>query len=95
MGQKNEKVEKHCHTSQMKSVFTQCRSKNFKHYPKRRWLVIGWVLWHINRCRLFNAKSIFMKIVLFQTIQFSISMQLKCEKQFYFKIFSLVKQFYS
>ena len=23
------------------------------------WL-IGWVLWHINPCRLFNAKSIFM-----------------------------------
>ena len=23
------------------------------------WLV-GWVLWHINLCRLFNAKSIFM-----------------------------------
>ena len=27
------------------------------------------VLWHINLCKLFNAKSIFMKIVLFQTIQ--------------------------
>ena len=38
-----------------------------------------WVLWHINICRLFNAKSIFMKIVLFQTIQFSISTQFKCE----------------
>ena len=36
------------------------------------WLV-GWVLWHINLCRLFNAKSIIMKIVLFQTIQFRIS----------------------
>ena len=23
------------------------------------WLV-GWVLWHINLCKLFNAKSIFM-----------------------------------
>ena len=32
-----------------------------------RWLV----LWHINLCRLFKAKSIFMRIVLFQTIQFS------------------------
>ena len=32
-----------------------------------KWLV-GWVLWHINLCRLFNAKSIFMKIELFQTI---------------------------
>ena len=36
-------------------------------------------LWHINLCRLFNAKSIFMKIVLFQTIQFSISTQFKCK----------------
>ena len=25
------------------------------------WLV-GWVLWHINHCRLFNAKSIFIHI---------------------------------
>ena len=25
------------------------------------WLV-GWVLWHINPCRLFNAKSIFIQI---------------------------------
>ena len=33
------------------------------------------VLWHIKLCRLFNVKFIFMKIVLFQTIQFSISMQ--------------------
>ena len=41
--------------------------------------LVGWlVLWHINLCRLFNAKSIFMKIVLFQTIQFRISMQFKC-----------------
>ena len=57
------------------------------------WSVI-WVLWHINLCRLSNAKSIFMKVVLFQTIQFRISMQFKCkyncEKHFYFKLFSLV-----
>ena len=37
----------------------------------------GWLFfvffWHINLCRLFNAKFIFMQIVLFQTIQFSIS----------------------
>ena len=31
-----------------------------------------------------NAKSVFMKIVLFQTIQFSISTQFKREKIFYF-----------
>ena len=26
------------------------------------WLLVVWVLWHINLCRLFNAKSIFIKI---------------------------------
>ena len=57
--------------------------------------LVFWVLWHINLCRLPNAKSIFMKIVLFQTIQFNISTQFKCEKHFYFKLYSLVKQFYS
>ena len=31
--------------------------------------------------------------VLFQTIQFSISTQFICQKHFYFKLFSLVKQF--
>ena len=31
---------------------------------------------------LFNAKSTFMKIVLFQTIQFSINTQFKCKNQF-------------
>ena len=41
--------------------------------------LVVWVLWHINLCKLFNAKSIFMKIVLFQTIQFSISTQFKCK----------------
>ena len=42
------------------------------------WLV-GWILWHTNLWRLFNAKSIFMKLVLFQTIQFRISTQFKCK----------------
>ena len=41
------------------------------------WLLVGWFLWHINLCMLFNAKSNFMKIVLFQTIQFNISTQFK------------------
>ena len=43
-------------------------------------LPLGWLvgfLWHINFCRLFNAKSIFMKIVLFQTIQFRMNTQFK------------------
>ena len=42
------------------------------------WLV-GWVLWQINLSWLFSAKSSFMKIVLFQIIQFSISTQFKCK----------------
>ena len=57
------------------------------------WLFL-WVLRYINLCRLLNAKSIFMKRDLFQTIQFSISTQFECEKHFYFNLFSLVKQFY-
>ena len=37
---------------------------------------IGFLLWHINHCRLSHAKSIFIHItVLFRTIQFSISIQ--------------------
>ena len=38
-----------------------------------------WVLWYINLCQLFNVKSIFMKIVLFQIIHFRISTQFKCK----------------
>ena len=34
-----------------------------------------------------------MKIVLFQTIQFSMTTQFNCQKYFYFKLFSLLKQF--
>ena len=30
-------------------------------YTTVGWLV-GWFLWHINLCRLFNAKSIFMQV---------------------------------
>ena len=55
--------------------------------------MFGWVLWHIIHCRLFNAKSIFMKIVLFQTIQFSMSTQFNCQKHSLFKLFNLFKQF--
>ena len=53
----------------------------------------GWVLWQSNLCGLFNAKSIFMQIVLFKTINFSMSTQFNCQKYFYFKLFSLFKQF--
>ena len=38
--------------------------------------LFGLVSWHINHCRLFNAKSI-SYIKQFQTIQFSISTQFK------------------
>ena len=41
--------------------------------------LVDWVLWDNNLCRLYNVKSIFMKIVLFQTIQFRISTQFKCK----------------
>ena len=44
--------------------------------------LVVWVLWHGNLCRLFNAKSIFMQIVLFQTIQFSMSTQFNSQKLF-------------
>ncbi len=53
--------------------------------------LVGCVLWHINLCRLFNAKFIFMQIVLFQTIQFNISTQFNFQKHFHFKLF---KQLY-
>ena len=56
------------------------------------WLVV-WVLWYINLCRLFNAKSCFMQILQFQIIPFSISTQFNCQKHFYFKQFSLFMQF--
>ena len=33
----------------------------------------------------FNAKSIFMKIVIFQTVQFSLSTHFNCSKKFLFQ----------
>ena len=53
--------------------------------------VVGWVLWHINLCRLFNARSFFMQIVLFQTIQFCISTQLDCKKTFLFQVIQFIQ----
>ena len=53
------------------------------------WLIV-WVLWHINLCRLFNTKFIFMKIVLFQTIQFIISTQFKCKYSLIVKNISIL-----
>ena len=34
-----------------------------KNIGKHGLLMVGRVLWHINLCRLFNAKSIFMQII--------------------------------
>ena len=55
---------------------------------------IGWLgFMAYQPCRLFNAKSIFMQIVLFQTIQFNMSTQFNHQKHFYFKLFTLFKLF--
>ena len=53
-------------------------------------LWFGLVLWHINHCRLLMP-NLFLYIlkVLSQTIQFRISTQFQCKKQFYFKKFGL------
>ena len=40
---------------------------------------VDWLFGVYGICRLFNAKPIFMKIVLFQTIQFRLSAQFKCK----------------
>ena len=56
---------------------------------KLEYRLVSWVLWHINLCWLFNAKSIFMKIVLFQTIQFSTSAQFKCKYSLIVKSISI------
>ena len=54
----------------------------------------GMVLCHINHCRLLIPNPfLYKEIVLFKTIQFSISTQFNCQKHFNFKQFSLVKQF--
>ena len=58
-------------------------------YPRCWWLV-GLVVWHINLCRLFNAKSIFMRIVLFQTIQFSMSIHFNGKKTFLFQAIQFI-----
>ena len=47
----------------------------FVHWTVQTFCLFVWVLWHINFCRLINAKSIFIRTALFQAIQFSISTQ--------------------
>ena len=63
-------------------------SGSFKTFINKMFGLVCWVLWHINLCRLYNAKSILS--VLFKTIQFSISTQFNCQKHFYFKLFKLI-----
>ena len=54
--------------------------------------LVGWVLWYINLCRLFNAESIFMqKSVLFQTIQFSLSTRFNFQKTFLFQAIQFIQ----
>ena len=57
--------------------------------------LVGWlVFWHINMCRLFNAKSIFFTNDQFYFKQFSLAWvhSLIVKNSFYFKLFSLFKQ---
>ena len=68
----------HCHSSKGSSpIICGCRILRL-HLGRgvRCWLV-DWVLWHINLCRLFNAKSIFIYFCqnscIYITIQFSVS----------------------
>ena len=56
------------------------------------WLV-GWILLQINLCKLFNAKSLFMQIVVFEAIQFSMNTQFNCPNHVYFELISFNKQF--
>ena len=42
-------------------VSLQCWNHEEKNDVIRR--LVGWVLWHINLCRLFNAKSTFIQII--------------------------------
>ena len=55
--------------------------------------LVGWVLWHINFSRLFNAKSIFIQIISSisnNSVEYENTV---CQKHFYLRLFSLVKQF--
>ena len=45
----------YAYTSHRKAV---CSKFSVSNYHR----LVGWFLWHINLCRLFNAKSIFIKI---------------------------------
>ena len=59
---------------------------------KKNCRLVGWFLWHIDLCWLFNAKSIFIQM---NSSISNISVQhgyTVCQKHFYFKLFILFKQ---
>ena len=64
---------------------------------ERNWLVVGWLVGFYGISTFIGyltQKPFLCKYsVLFQTIKFSMSTQFNCQKHFYFKLFSLVKQF--
>ena len=74
-----------------------CRTKCFQFQENYFNLVsVGFVPWHINRIRLFNARPVFFypETVLFQTIQYSISTQIQCQNSSISNnSFSISKQF--
>ena len=55
------------------------QSMGGKRSRSKKYLLVCLDLWHINLCMLFNAKSIFIQTILFQTIQISISTQFNCQ----------------
>ena len=49
--------------------------------------LVGWVLWHINLCRLFNTKSNFIQVI--STI--SMSIQFNCQNLFLFQAIQVIQ----
>ena len=76
--------------------FVYGRQRNFGFVSNLSWLV-GWLVefYGIPTFVSYLMPNLFSykQSVLFQAIQFSMSIQFNCQKHFYFKLFSLVKQF--
>ena len=95
---KERKKERKKHGEERKIERKRCDQKHIsrKKERKRNWL-IGWLVgfsWHINLCRLFNARSICMQIVSSISKKFSLAwVQFNCQKHLYLKLFNLFKQF--
>ena len=60
---------------------------------EKKFVSLGFIAYSTFRVYLMPNSFLYKQIVLFQTIQFNISTQFNCQKHFYFKLFSLVKQF--